>query len=246
MKDWIKRHNRIVVAMLLFVVTYAILCSISANYINFDNSKRYRANSTSHYEREAYRTQNEYNVKVARFYFIQLPLGAVVPALLYLLSAFIVMVRRGEGTVKDHNQITSVTNNNDEFSTKDDDIEMIIANYTQKKQQLIREWEEAHPHPQYQNGETLDKYSERINRWKEEQKKLQKDIEHADELKTKIQGKRAEWSKVNNAFLARQSQGALGPQLDAAYQKKLRNIESDIEDLKSQMRIVWYAMNKQL
>jgi len=237
MKDWIKRHNRIFVSMLLFVVTYAILCGISTNYINFDNSKRYRANSTSHYEREAYRTQNEYNVKVARFYFIQLPLGAAIPALLYLLSAFIVMVRRGEVTVKDRNQITSATNNNGEFSTKNVDIEMMTTDYTQEKQQLIREWEATHPYPHYRIGETLEKFNERIAKWKEERKNLQKNIEHDDELKTKIQRKRAEWAKVNNAYLARQSQGALGPQLDAAYQTKLRNIESDIENLESQMHI---------
>lgn len=237
MKDWIKKHYQIFVAMFIFVVTYAILCGISANYINFDNSKRYRANSTSHYEREAYRTQNEYNVKVARFYFIQLPLGATIPALLYLLSAFIVMVRRGEVTVKDRNQITSATNNNGESSTKNVDIEMMTTDYTQEKQQLIREWEATHPYPQYRIGETLEKFNERIAKWKEERKNLQKNIEHDEDLKTKIQGKRAEWAKVNNAYLARQSQGALGPQLDAAYQTKLRNIESDIENLESQMHI---------
>lgn len=237
MKDLIKRHYRIFVAMLLFVVTYAILCGISANYINFDNSKRFRANSSSHYDREAYRKQNEYNVKVARFYFIQLPFGASVPALLYLLSAFIVKVRRGEVTVKDRNQITSATNNNGEFSTKDVNIEMMITDYTQEKQKFINEWYAAHPRPQYQIGETLDHFRARLVPWEEELKEWQKNIKNIDELITKIQAKRKEWSRVNNAYMVRQSGGALSPQLDAAYQTKLKNIESDIENLESQMHI---------
>lgn len=237
MKDLIKRHYRIFVAMLLFVVTYAILCGISANYINFDNSKRFRANSSSHYDREAYRKQNEYNVKVARFYFIQLPFGASVPALLYLLSAFIVKVRRGEVTVKDRNQITSATNNNGEFSTKDVNIEMMITDYTQEKQKFINEWYAAHPRPQYQIGETLDHFRARLVPWEEELKEWQKNIKNIDELITKIQAKRKEWSRINNAYMVRQSGGALSPQLDAAYQTKLKNIESDIENLESQMHI---------
>lgn len=237
MKDLIKRHYRIFVAMLLFVVTYAILCGISANYINFDNSKRFRANSSSHYDREAYRKQNEYNVKVARFYFIQLPFGASVPALLYLLSAFIVKVRRGEVTVKDRNQITSATNNKGEFSTKDVNIEMMITDYTQEKQKFINEWYAAHPRPQYQIGETLDHFRARLVPWEEELKEWQKNIKNIDELITKIQAKRKEWSRVNNAYMVRQSGGALSPQLDAAYQTKLKNIESDIENLESQMHI---------
>ena len=244
MKDWIKKHYCIFVAMILFVVTYAILCGISASYINFDNSKRFRANSSSHYEREAYRKQNEYNVKVARFYFIQLPFGASVPALLYLLSAFIVKVRRGEVTVKDRNQITSATNNNGEFSTMDVDIEMIITDYTQEKQKFINEWYAAHPRPQYQIGETLDHFRARLVPWEEELKEWLKNIKNIDELITKIQGKRAEWSKVNNAYLGRQGDEDFGAQTKAAYQTKLRNIESDIEDLKAQMRIAWHSSNK--
>ena len=246
MKDLIKRHYRIFVAMLLFVVTYAILCGISANYINFDNSKRFRANSSSHYEREAYRKQNEYNVKVARFYFIQLPFGASVPALLYLLSAFIVKVRRGEVTVKDRNQITSATNNNGEFFTKDVNIEMMITDYTQEKQKFINEWYAAHPRPQYQIGETLDHFRARLVPWEEELKEWQKNIKNIDELITKIQAKRKEWSRVNNAYMVRQSGGALSPQLDAAYQTKLKNIESDIEDLEAQMRIALHSSNQLL
>lgn len=235
MKDWIKRHYCIFIAMILFVVTYAILCCISASYINFDNnsSRNQRRDYMTSYER----TQNEYNVKVARFYFIQLPFGASVPALLYLLSAFIVKVRRGEVTVKDRNQITSATNNNGEFSTKDVNIEMMITDYTQEKQKFINEWYAAHPRPQYQIGETLDHFRARLVPWEEELKEWQKNIKNIDELITKIQAKRKEWSRVNNAYMVRQSGGALGPQLDAAYQTKLKNIESDIENLESQMHI---------
>ena len=64
-----------------------------------------------------------------------------------------------------------------------------------------------------------------------------KNIKNIDELITKIQAKRKEWSRVNNAYMVRQSGGALSPQLDAAYQTKLKNIESDIENLESQMHI---------
>lgn len=73
--------------MILFVVTYAILYSISASYINFDNnsSRNQRRDYMTSYER----TQNEYNVKVARFYFIQLPLGAAIPSLIFLLSVLL-------------------------------------------------------------------------------------------------------------------------------------------------------------
>lgn len=86
MKDWFKKHHRVFVAMFLFVVTYVVLYNISAQYINFDNSSRNRQRDyMSSYER----TQNEYNVRIARFYYIQLPFGAAVPTLLYLLSAFL-------------------------------------------------------------------------------------------------------------------------------------------------------------
>lgn len=89
MKEWFKKFDKAIIALLLFVVTYIIICSISTNYIHFDNNNRYRAQSRSEYERRAYHSQNEHNVKVARFYFIQLPFGAAVPSLLYLLFSFI-------------------------------------------------------------------------------------------------------------------------------------------------------------
>ncbi len=107
MKEWFKKFDKAIIALLLFVVTYIIMCSISTNYIHFDNNNRYSAQSRSEYERRAYHSQNEHNVKVARFYFLQLPFGAAVPSLLYLLSAFFIQKKNDKRNADKDNHLVN-------------------------------------------------------------------------------------------------------------------------------------------
>ena len=77
MKNWFKSHYRVIIALLLFVVIYYAIYNFSSNYVDF---------------RKVYPSGNlntmEFNMKVARFYFIQLPLGAMLPAIAYLLISY--------------------------------------------------------------------------------------------------------------------------------------------------------------
>ena len=77
MKEWFKNHYRVLIALALFLVTYLLLCSICSDYIEFEESRR------------TYRALVEFNLKVAKFYFLQLPFGASVPSLLYILSDYL-------------------------------------------------------------------------------------------------------------------------------------------------------------
>ena len=75
------------------------------------------------------------------------------------------------------NQIKSATGNNGEFSTEDDDIERSVSKWTPEQMRAIQEWNEAHPHPQYQVGEKLDHYAQRLSQWEEAGKQFRASIE---------------------------------------------------------------------
>ena len=78
MKNWIKSHYRVLIAISLFIITYIILFNICQNYIEFDTTYR-----------NLYKPEIEFNMKVARFYFIQLPLGSVIPSLFYIIISYL-------------------------------------------------------------------------------------------------------------------------------------------------------------
>lgn len=77
MKDWLRTHYRIIIALAIFIAAYLILYHISMDYIGF---------------RRVFPSENrammEFNMKVARHYFVYLPLGASIPSLLYMLVVF--------------------------------------------------------------------------------------------------------------------------------------------------------------
>ena len=77
-----------------------------------------------------------------------------------------------EYVVFDSNQIKSATDNNGEFSTENDDIEMMISGYTPEKLKLISDWNQTHPRPQYRYGETLKAYEKRLSDWETERAKF--------------------------------------------------------------------------
>lgn len=85
-----------------------------------------------------------------------------------------VIVGKGNGyneyVVFSPNQIKSATDNNGEFSTEDNDIERSVSRWTPEQMRAIQEWNEAHPHPQYQVGEKLDHYAQRLSQWEEARK----------------------------------------------------------------------------
>lgn len=83
MKNWIKKHYRVVISLLLFVASYMILDNICSQYIKFDTD------SNCDYNKYRMRERTEYNTKIARFYYIQLPIGAAIPSLLYIVSALV-------------------------------------------------------------------------------------------------------------------------------------------------------------
>ena len=78
MKDWFKSHYRVIMALLLFIVIYFVIFRISMDYVDFRNV--YSSGNTN---------AMEYNMKVARFYFIQLPLGAMLPSIAYMLISYL-------------------------------------------------------------------------------------------------------------------------------------------------------------
>lgn len=79
--------------------------------------------------------------------------------------------------VSDPNQIKSATDNNGEFSEDNDNIEMMISGYTQEKQRIINEWYAAHPRPQYQVGEKLEHYRQRLEAYQEEEKRFREQLQ---------------------------------------------------------------------
>ena len=78
MKAWLQSHYRIIIALTLFAVMYFISFRMSIDYVDF-----HRVYPSGN------RTMMEYNMKVARFYFVYLPLGASIPSLLYMLIVFL-------------------------------------------------------------------------------------------------------------------------------------------------------------
>lgn len=81
----------------------------------------------------------------------------------------------------DPNQIKSVNNSGD-FSTEDDDIERSVSKWTPEQMRAIQEWNDAHPHPQYQVGEKLDHYAQRLSQWEEARKQFRASLEQGSTL----------------------------------------------------------------
>lgn len=75
------------------------------------------------------------------------------------------------------NQIKSATNNSGEFSSEDNDIERSVSKWTPEQMRAIQEWNDAHPHPQYQVGEKLDHYAQRLSQWEEARKQFRASME---------------------------------------------------------------------
>ena len=78
MKNWIKSHHRVIISILLFVVIYVLLFGKCIDYVNFEGGNR-----------NLYPAIEEYNMKVARFYFLQLPFAASIPSLFYMIISFL-------------------------------------------------------------------------------------------------------------------------------------------------------------
>lgn len=69
MKKWFKSHYKTILSVLFCIAYYLLLFSICIDYIDFG---RYDIDD---------------NIKVAKFYFIVLPIAAVLPMFLYCLAA---------------------------------------------------------------------------------------------------------------------------------------------------------------
>lgn len=54
----------------------------------------------------------------------------------------------------------------------DSNIERSFSKWTPEQMKAIQEWNEAHPHPQYQVGEKLDHYAQRLSQWEEARKQF--------------------------------------------------------------------------
>ena len=72
------------------------------------------------------------------------------------------------------------------------------------------------------------------------------DLQHDKGVKMKIQDKRKQLSKVRSAFNKQSEHGEMPEALQAAYETKIARLEKEIEDLESQMHIVWHATNSRL
>lgn len=71
MKKWFKSHYKAILSVLFCIAYYLLLFRICIDYIDFTD----------------YRNEAGYNIKVAEFYFIVLPIAAVLPLFLYCLAA---------------------------------------------------------------------------------------------------------------------------------------------------------------
>lgn len=54
-----------------------------------------------------------------------------------------------------------------------------ISKWTPEQMRAIQEWNEAHPHPQYQVGEKLDHYEHRLSQWEEARKQFRASMSSA-------------------------------------------------------------------
>lgn len=70
MKKWLKSHYKTILSVLFCVAYYLLLFSICIDYVDF-----------------GYNTND--NIKVAKFYFIVLPIAAVLPIALYRILTYI-------------------------------------------------------------------------------------------------------------------------------------------------------------
>lgn len=71
MKKWLKAHYKEILSVLFCIAYYLLLFRICIDYIDFD------------------RYDTDDNIKVAEFYFIVLPIAAVLPIALYGIIAYI-------------------------------------------------------------------------------------------------------------------------------------------------------------
>lgn len=55
--------------------------------------------------------------------------------------------------------------------------EAMVSRYTPEQMRAIQEWNDAHPHPQYNYGETLDHYKQRLDKWEEERKRFREQLQ---------------------------------------------------------------------
>ncbi len=78
MGNWFKSHYRILIALLLFAVSYYIFFRVSLDYVDF---REIRSNGSINVM--------EFNMNVARFYFLQLPLSASIPSLFYMIVSYL-------------------------------------------------------------------------------------------------------------------------------------------------------------
>lgn len=69
MKKWFKSHYKTILSVLFCIAYYLLLFSICIDYIDFD------------------RYDTDDNIKVAKFYFIVLPIAAVLSIALYGIIA---------------------------------------------------------------------------------------------------------------------------------------------------------------
>lgn len=70
MKKWLKSHYKAILSVLFCIVYYLLLFRICVDYIDFGHD-------------------TDDNIKVAKFYFIVLPIATVLPIALYRIIAYI-------------------------------------------------------------------------------------------------------------------------------------------------------------
>ncbi len=87
MKDWIKSHRKVIIVIALCVFIYIILNTICSDYIHF------------------YEDDDEFNIKVAKFYFITLPIASVLPVILYKVITYIKKEKTKEENIENITQV---------------------------------------------------------------------------------------------------------------------------------------------
>lgn len=71
MKNWFLSHYRIILRILSVLCLYILLITISSEYINF------------------YEDDDEFNIRVAKFYFVTLPFASALPLILYEIIRYL-------------------------------------------------------------------------------------------------------------------------------------------------------------